>query len=93
MSEEQTKTETNPGRGIPEIQAQYQGICTRLGHTWYQIHALEKDTELMLNTLRDLNLEAARAQAIANATTPAPAAVDAPKEELPAEPQGDLVNA
>lgn len=56
MSEEQKK------RGIPEIQQDYQGLALKAGHTQYQIFTLERDLELMNQTMRDLNIEASKVQ-------------------------------
>lgn len=52
-----------PVRTIPEIQADYQALCTRAGHVQYQIVTLEKDLAAVNESLRDLNLEASKVQA------------------------------
>ena len=49
-------------RTFDEIQAEYASLCTRAGHIQYQVFALNKDLELLNNTLRDLNLEGATAK-------------------------------
>ncbi len=48
-----------PPRTKVEIEQDYGRLCSRLGHATYQVHVLTRDIELMQNTLRDLNLEAA----------------------------------
>lgn len=68
MSETQNKTRT-----VPEIQQEYTSECTRAGHLQYQIVTLSKDLDMLNDHLRDLNLEAAAAQAKANAESSAPA--------------------
>lgn len=52
-------------RPVSEIQTEYQGLCTKVGHIQYQIFVLSKDLALLNETLRDLNVEAARSQAAA----------------------------
>lgn len=52
-----------PKRSIPEIQGEYQTLCTKAGHVQYQIFTLSKDLEMMNQELRDLNLEAAAVKA------------------------------
>lgn len=44
------------------ISREYANLATRVGHANYQIHTLQKDIELHLSTMRDLNLEAAAAE-------------------------------
>ena len=92
-------SEAKPTRTIPEIQAQYQSLCTRLGHVQYQVFTHQKDIETINSTLRDLNLEAASVQAAENkakeaelAAPPTEAELAAPPTEAPSS-QGDLVNA
>lgn len=74
MSESEKKVRT-----VPEIQNEYQGLCLRAGHLNYQIYALSKDLDMVQNSLRDLNIEAATAQAAekAAAATPAEGATSA----------------
>lgn len=55
--------EEKPKRTVAEIQQEYGQLCTRAGHVQYQLHAHSKDLELINQTLRDLNFEAASAQA------------------------------
>lgn len=50
-----------PKRSVEEIQQEYARVCTRAGHTQYQLYTLQKDLELINNTLRDLNIEASSA--------------------------------
>ncbi len=58
MSESEKKQ-----RSVSEIQSEYQGLCMKVGHIQYQIFVLQKDLDLLNNTLRYLNLEAAAAKA------------------------------
>lgn len=46
-------------RSVDEIRNEYSQLCSKLGHVEYQIYVLEKDVEMMLKTLGDLNFEAA----------------------------------
>lgn len=62
MSEEVKKE-----RGIPEIQQDYQNGACKAGHLQYQIFTLQKDLDLVNETLRELNFEAAALQAKSNA--------------------------
>lgn len=57
-----TNPQFKPPRSMPEIQQEYQSLCTKAGHTQYQIYTLQKDLDAMYSTLRDLNFEAAAAQ-------------------------------
>lgn len=50
-------------REISVIQAEYQQLCTKLGHLNYQIDALKRDCDIVISGLRDLNLEAVASQA------------------------------
>lgn len=62
----------NKKRTVAEIQSEYQSGCLKAGHINYQIYTLGRDLELLNSTLRDLNLEAASAQAAEKAQeTPA----------------------
>lgn len=63
-------------RTIADIQAEYQGSCTRAGHLQYQVFTLQKDLDLLNDKLRELNLEAA---AVQRAEDEAKAAAEAPK--------------
>lgn len=67
-----------PARGIPEIQQEYQSLCTKLGHLEYQMDAISKDANMVKSELRDLNLEAAAIQA--KAPKPEEAAAPAVEE-------------
>lgn len=55
-------SETKAPREISVIQSEYQQLCTRLGHVTYQVHGLQKDADLIKQSLLDLNLEAVAAQ-------------------------------
>lgn len=68
-------------RPIDEVQKEYQALCVRAGHIQYQIFALGKDLEVLNETLRDLNLEAAASQ------QSQPAAEPTKTEEAPANAQ------
>lgn len=48
-------------RSVPEIQQEYQSLCTKVGHFEYQVFALQKEIALAKESLRDLNFEAAAA--------------------------------
>jgi hypothetical protein len=50
-------------RSVAEIQQEYQQLCFKAGHLQYQIDALSKDLAVLNGTMRDLNFEAAGAQA------------------------------
>lgn len=52
----------NKPRAVGEIQQEYQGLCVRAGHIQYQIATMAKDLDLLNNTMRDLNFEAAASQ-------------------------------
>lgn len=67
-------------RPVAEIQAEYQNLCTKAGHTQYQIITLSKDLDLLNETLRNLNLEAAAAYK-AEKEVSDKAAQEAPKNE------------
>ena len=66
MSQE-SKKESRP---IDQIQAEYQGLCTKVGHIQYQIFVLNKDLAVLNETLRDLNVEASLSQAAQSKETP-----------------------
>lgn len=57
-------------RTLAEVQAEYQGLCTRVGHTQYQIYGLTKELELFNQKLRDLNFEGAAIQQAAAEAPP-----------------------
>jgi hypothetical protein len=69
MSEENNRT-------VAEIQQEYAGVCTRAGHCQYQIRTLQKDLDLINETLQNLNLEAFKAKQEAEAAAPAVVAAD-----------------
>lgn len=54
MSEDQKKD-----RSVQDCQNDYQNMCLKAGHLQYQIFTLKKDLELVNESLRDVNLEAA----------------------------------
>lgn len=69
-------------RELSAIQEDYQRLCLKAGHLQYQIDVLSRDLELVNQTLRELNFEAAAlppAEAPASETT---------SEESPAVAQG-----
>lgn len=80
-------SEAKSPRKFPEIQAEYQSVAAKAGHVQYQVFTLKKDLELLNQTLRDLNFEAAAAQkeaadeAAKAAQEAAKAAQEAPKTE------------
>ena len=45
-------------RTMEEIQRDYTNACAKAGHLRFQIVTLEKDLDLLLNEVRDLNFEA-----------------------------------
>ena len=45
-------------RKLSDIQAEYQGNCTKAGHLQYQIKTLSDDLAMVNGVLRELNLEA-----------------------------------
>ncbi len=55
-------SDQKPSKTIQDIQQEYQGLCTKLGHMEYQVYTINKDIELLKSTLRDLNFEAASVQ-------------------------------
>jgi hypothetical protein len=73
-----------PARSVSDIQDEYSKLCFKAGHLQYQISALSKDLELLNSTMRDLNFEAAAAQAkaaeVAAAVAAAKAEADKPVE-------------
>lgn len=85
MSEKSAPTFKAP-RSIPEIQSEYQQLCTKAGHLQYQAFCHEKDLAIVNDELRSLNLEAAAAQQAANeAAAKAEAEKAKAKEEPPVE--------
>lgn len=64
-------------RPVQEIQQEYTNLCTRAGHTQYQISTLQKDLAILNDSLRDLNAEASASQQAAEASK----AAEAPKAE------------
>lgn len=67
-------SEPKQQRQLEDIQKDYQRGALKAGHIQYQISAFQKDLDVLNNTLRDLNFEAAAANAAAksvdNAATP-----------------------
>lgn len=53
-------------RELAEIQREYVQLCTRAGDLAYKIDCHKRDLALVTEALRDLNFEAAAAQAEAN---------------------------
>ncbi len=47
-------------RDLKTIQTEFAALCQRAGHCQYEIHARQKDLEVINNQLRDLNFEAAK---------------------------------
>jgi hypothetical protein len=64
-------------RTVDEIQQEYASVCTRAGHCQYQIRTLQKDLDMMNETLQNLNIEAFKAKEAASA-----APVAAPTETV-----------
>lgn len=52
-----------PVRTLDEVKQEYANTCVQAGNLQYQIHALSKDLALVNDTMRELNLEAAKLQA------------------------------
>jgi hypothetical protein len=50
-------------RSVSEIQGEYASLCTRAGDLQYRIFTFTKDLELLNQTLKDLNFEAAASRA------------------------------
>lgn len=48
-----------PPRTKDDCARDYTALCNKVGHARYQIATLEKDIEMNLSVMRDLNLEAA----------------------------------
>lgn len=71
--------EKKKSRTIDQVKVEYSQLCTKAGHTQYQIITLQKELELLNGTLRDLNIEASE-------LSKAPAA--APTQEKKDESQG-----
>lgn len=51
-------SESKP-RSFDEIQNEYQGLCTKVGHMSYQVWALNKEINTINDRIRDINFEAA----------------------------------
>jgi regulator of replication initiation timing len=49
-------------RSVNEVQQDYTNLCAKLGHLVYSQHALGLDKDLILEQLKDLNLEGHEAQ-------------------------------
>lgn len=54
--------ETKKKRTVEELQQEYANLCARAGHLQYQVYTLSKDLEIVNQTMRDLNFEAAAAK-------------------------------
>lgn len=52
-------SQTSSKRSVKEIQEEYSQLCAKAGHLQYSIFSLKKDLEMLNDTLRDLNIEAA----------------------------------
>lgn len=52
-----------PHRSVREIELEYSQVCMKAGHAQYQLYTIEKDLSAYNDTLRSLNIEAARAKA------------------------------
>lgn len=63
-------------RPVDEIRNDYGALVGQAGNLQYQIYALGKDLDIILNQMRDLNLEAAASNA-------------ASKEQPKEEPKGE----
>lgn len=48
-------------RDVNAIRGEYTQLCAKAGHLQYQIKVLSDDLDMVNNTLRDLNFEAAAA--------------------------------
>lgn len=48
---------------VAEIQQEYSQGCARAGHAQYQIYTLTKELDLLNESLKSLNIEAAKASA------------------------------
>jgi len=74
-------SEEKKSRTVAEISQEYSGACTRAGHLQYQIDALSQDLKVLNSAMRDLNFEAAAAQAkAAEEAKPAEEPKEAPKK-------------
>ena len=51
--------EAPKARTIDDLHREYSQMCSKAGHTQYQISVLKKDLELLNEQLKALNLEAA----------------------------------
>jgi len=49
-------------RTLEDIKKEYADGCVKAGHIQYQLFTLSKDLEVLNNSLRDLNFEAAKLQ-------------------------------
>lgn len=49
-------------RALPEIQADYQRLCSQSGQLQYQVYAIKRDLDVINEQIRDLNFEGAAAQ-------------------------------
>ncbi len=58
-----TETPQPAPRSFADIQQEFTNTCARAGHLEYQVFTFKKDLEILNNKMRELNLEAAAAQA------------------------------
>ena len=82
---------TKPARTIEQVQQEFNQACLRAGHLEYTIYTNKKDLELLNQTIRNLNFEAASIQA-ANQKAAAEAAAPAPAPTLAAVPDAPSEN-
>ena len=73
MSDESKK----PAKTLDELHKEYGNLCMQAGHIQYQIDILKKDLEVLNQTRKDINFEAAALKAKADEEAKA---ADAPKE-------------
>jgi len=59
---EETKPIPSPAaeRTVDTLAREYSQLCTKLGHLNHQIESLRRDSDLVLNSMRDLDFEFAR---------------------------------
>ncbi len=55
-------TEVKKERTLDDVRNEYSQSAAKLGHLWYQIGELTKDTALLSSQMRDLNFEASKLQ-------------------------------
>lgn len=57
--ENQSQENKPAERTVEQIRQEYSALCAKAGHMQYQLFTIERDLELLNETLRSLNLEAA----------------------------------